>query len=212
MRGLFIVLEGVEGSGKSTQARMLADWLKSQGIPHRLTREPGGTALGEQIRGLLLHSGEVGAEAELLLMLAARAAHVREVVEPALAAGEIVVSDRYELSTFAYQGLARDLGLDRVRMVNAVATGGLRPDLSIVLDVEAAEGSARRARSGQGPDRIERESQTFHVRVAEAYRLLASAEPAVALVDGTRTASAVHGSILQLLQARFSETFPWKAG
>ncbi|MGH7467244.1 MAG: dTMP kinase [Longimicrobiales bacterium] len=212
MPGLFIAFEGVEGCGKSTQARLLGRWLEARGVPHRLTREPGGTAVGEQIRTLLLHSGDIGAETELLLMLAARAAHVREVLEPALRSGEIVISDRYELSTFAYQALGRDLGLERVKTLNSLATGGLKADLNLVLDVESSQGSARRAQRGGGQDRIERESAAFHARVAEAYRLLASTEPAVALVNGRPVAEAVHQSILQLLQARFSETFPSKAG
>jgi dTMP kinase len=212
MRGLFIVFEGVEGSGKSTQARKLADWLDSRGTPHRLTREPGGTAVGEEIRAVMLHGGDIAAETELLLALAARAAHVREVIEPALAAGDIVVCDRYELSTFAYQGTARALGLERVKTLNAFATGGLRPDLTIVLDVPAGMGEARRERVRQLGDRIEQAGQDFHARVAEAYRLLASTEPAVALVDGRAASEAVHASILGLLQARFPETFPSKAG
>lgn len=212
MRGLFIVFEGVEGSGKSTQARKLADWLDSRGMPHRLTREPGGTAVGEEIRVVMLHGGDIAAETELLLALAARAAHVRKVIEPALAVGDIVVCDRYELSTFAYQGTARALGLERVKTLNAFATGGLRPDLTIVLDVPSGMGEARRERVRQQGDRIERAGQDFHARVAEAYRLLASTEPAVALVDGKAAPEAVHASILGLLQARFSETFPSKAG
>jgi dTMP kinase len=210
--GLFIVFEGAEGSGKSTQARRLSDWLTIHRIAHTLTREPGGTPLGEQVRGILLHGDAMTAETELLLMLAARAAHVQAVIEPALARGELVVCDRYELSTFAYQGLARDLGLERVKTVNALATRGRKPDLTVVLDVAPAIGQARGKRSGQDIDRIERESAEFHTRVAEAYRLLASAEPAVALVDGTCTEEAVQASILRMLQSRFPETFPTRAG
>jgi dTMP kinase len=194
--GLFIVFEGAEGSGKSTQAGRLAEWLKRQNIRCRLTREPGGTPLGERIRSLLLHGADMAPETELLLMLAARAAHVQEVIEPAVARGEIVVCDRYELSTFAYQGLARGLGLERVRAANAMATHGRKADLTVVLDVGATEGQARRMRSGQDRDRIEREDTNFHARVAEAYRLLASTEPAVALVDGTCSEEAVQASIL----------------
>ena len=210
--GLFLVLEGIEGSGKSTQAKLLADWLGREGLPNLLTREPGGTALGEQMRAALLHGEDMSPETELLLMLAARAAHVSQVVRPALERRQIVVCDRYELSTFAYQGLGRDLGLERVRTLNAFATGGLRPDLTIVVDVPVDVGESRRSGSRAGQDRIERAGSSFHEKVAEAYRLLASTEPAVALVDGTAAAEAVHASIRRLLQARFSETFPSRAG
>lgn len=149
--GLFIVLEGVEGSGKTTQARLLGERLARAGIDHLVTREPGGTATGEEIRRLLLHGGEVPARAELLLMLAARAVFVEEVVRPALARGAVVVADRYELSTLAYQGYGRGLPLDEVRRMNAFATGGLTADLTLVLDVPPEVGAARRAREGGTP-------------------------------------------------------------
>jgi dTMP kinase len=212
MSGFFIVFEGVEGSGKSTQARMLADWLGRHGVPHRLTREPGGTFVGEQVRSVLLHGGDMPSEAELLLLLAARAAHVQEVVSPALARGEIVVSDRYELSSFAYQGLGRELGLDRVKTLNSFATGGLRPDLTVLIDVPWEEAVPRRLRNRPEEDRIERAGAEFHARVVEAYRLLASSEPAVISIDGRPAPDVVHGSIVRLLQARFAETFPSKSG
>jgi len=212
MRGLFLVLEGAEGSGKSTQVQKLGEWLRSLGFAHRLTREPGGTAVGEELRAVMLHGGDISAETELLVALAARAAHVHAVVQPALLAGEVVVCDRYELSTFAYQGLARGLGLEQVKSLNAFATRGLRADLTIVLDVSAREGEARRTRARAEFDRIERAGIDFHDRVAEAYRLLASTEPAVVLVDGRAAEEAVHAEILRLLQGRFSETFPSKAG
>jgi dTMP kinase len=207
MPGLFIVFEGVEGSGKTTQARLLAEWLADAGVPHRLTREPGGTDVAEQIRSVILHGDDITVETELLLVLAARAAHVRELIRPALAAGQIVVCDRYELSTFAYQGVGRDLGLDRVRALNDFATGGLRPDLTIVVDVPVSVGAERRARSRPSSDRIERAGDRFHARVAEAYRLLASEEPAVELVDGEPAPEVVNEAVLRLLKARFSETF-----
>jgi dTMP kinase len=207
-RGLFIAFEGVEGSGKTTQAARLADWLADEGIPYRLTREPGGTDVAEQIRSVILHGDDIAIETELLLVLAARAAHVRELIAPALHNGEIVVCDRYELSTFAYQGVGRDLGIEKVRVLNDFATGGVRPDLTIVVDVPTVVGEERRRRSRPSSDRIERAGDLFHSRVAEAYRLLASTEPAVELIDGTRSVDEVHGSVLQVLQARFSETFP----
>jgi dTMP kinase len=210
--GKFIVFEGAEGSGKSTQARLLSDWLGRVGIPHRLTREPGGTPVAEEIRSVILHGVDIPVQTELLLVLAARSVHVRELIEPELAAGKIVICDRYELSTLAYQGIGRELGLEPVRRLNDFATGGLHPDLTIVVDVPAKVGEERRARSRSSSDRIERAGELFHERVVEAYRLLASEEPAVELVDGTLSEPVVHQTILGLLRARFSETFPSVTG
>jgi dTMP kinase len=186
--------------------RRLVEWCEGQGLRAVGTREPGGTVLGEAIRGLVLGSGEVPARSELLLMLAARAAFVDEVVAPALAAGQVVIGDRYELSTLTYQGVGRELGLERVRELNAFATGGLRPDLTIVLAVPPAEGRRRRARGAS--DRIEREADAFHERIAEAYAKLAATEPAVATVDGMADPDQVHIAITTLLRQRFPETFP----
>jgi dTMP kinase len=209
----FIVLEGVEGSGKSTQARLLGEWLTARGIAHTLGREPGGTRVGEDIRGVLLHGGDhLPARSELLLMLAARAAFVDQVVEPALARGEVVVADRYELSSIAYQAYGRGLPVEEVRRANAFATGGLTPDLTVVLDVSAEEGAARQARAGAGPDRIERAGAEFHEAVAGAYRLLSRSEPNVVVVDGSGGAEAVHAEIRRLLVTRFPETFPSAQG
>jgi dTMP kinase len=208
---LFIVLEGIEGSGKSTQARLLGEWLAGQGLPHLVTREPGGTAVGEAIRQVVLHGGDVTPRTELLLMLAARATFVTEVVAPALSQGKIVVADRFELSTLAYQGYGRGLPLDEVRRLNAFATGGLAPDLTIVLDVPAATGDARRARRGAA-DRIERAGREFHERVNEAYRLLAASEPGVIALPAEGSIEAVHASIVALLASRFPETFSTTAG
>lgn len=210
--GLFIVLEGVEGSGKSTQISRLEHWLGTElGRAVRTAREPGGTAAGEAIRGVLLDRTElqIEAESELLLMLAARAAFVRELVHPALARGEIMLADRFELSTFAYQGYGRGLPLDRVREMNAFATGGLRPDLVLVLDLSTAEGRARQVRDGKERDRIESDSTAFHDRVAEGYRALADLEPNTQSVPGQGTPDEVEARIralvMPLLRARFPE-------
>jgi dTMP kinase len=205
---VFIVLEGIEGSGKSTQARLLGEWLSSRDVPHLVTREPGGTRIGEEIRAALLHGGEeIGPRTELLLMVAARSAFVSEVVRPALETGMVVIADRYELSTLAYQGYGRRLPLDAVRQVNAFATGGVKPDLTIVLDVEVSEGVSRRSAAGAAADRIERAGDAFHAVVARAYRLLSDTEADVESVAGGEPPEAVHAAILRLLGGRFPETF-----
>jgi dTMP kinase len=201
------VFEGIEGAGKTTQVRLLGEWLESRGIPHLVTREPGGTAIGEEIRRLLLMGDAVPDRTELLLMLAARAAIVETRIVPALAEGRIVVADRYELSTLAYQGAGRQLDADLIRELNAFATAGLRPDLTLLLDVPLAVGDGRRAEAGAGPDRIEQAGRAFHERVAGAYRLLAGSEAGVARVDGTGEPAAVHERVKGLLRARFPETF-----
>ncbi len=208
-RGLFLVLEGVEGVGKTTQARLLLEWMEGLGLPVRLAREPGGTPAGEAIREVLLHREEfhLGAETELLLMLAARAAFVREVVDPTLRAGGIMVSDRFESSTFAYQGYGRTLPLEEVRQLNRFATGGLRPDLVLVLDLPWEEGRARQRRDGKAADRIESEGDGFLQRVREGYRALAREDPGAVLVDAGPGVEAVQATLRRLLRERFPETF-----
>lgn len=210
MRGLFLVLEGVEGAGKSTQARLLSSWMEARGIPHRSAREPGGTEVGEAIRTVLLEHRdlEVPAETELLLMLAARAAFVRGLVRPGLDAGEIVVADRFDLSTFAYQGFGRGLDLDEIRRLNAFATGGLRPDLTLVFDLPVEEGTGRQRAEGKDADRIEREGAAFLERVREGYRELASTEDRVVRIDARGTPDEVHERVRDALASAFPETFP----
>jgi dTMP kinase len=212
LAGLFLVLEGVEGCGKSTQAGLLASWLTESRIPNQLTREPGGTSVGEEIRRVLLHGGDMPARTELLLYLAARAALVEQVIRPALEAGTIVVADRYELSTFAYQAYGRGLPLEEVRAANDVATGGLRPDLTIVLELAPEVGVARRAATGATPDRIERAGVRFHQSVSRAYRLLSQQEAGVVAVAGNAAPGAVHDAIRRVLGSRFPETFPQAQG
>jgi dTMP kinase len=177
-----------------------------------LTREPGGTQVGEEIRSALLHGGDVPPRTELLLMVAARAALVDQVIRPALARGEIVISDRYELSSYAYQGYGRGVPLEEVRRVNAFATGGLKPDLTVLLDVEPEEGVARRHRAGAGADRIERAGDEFHREVARAYRLLSETEAGVAVVAADAAPESVHAMIRELLHKRYPETFATAQG
>jgi len=169
--GMFIVLEGADGTGKSTQAALLADRLRDNGCEVVTTFEPGATPLGSAIRGIVLGTSDhLDAHAEALLIAADRAQHVAEVVRPALARGAVVVSDRYVPSSLAYQGRGRGLGIDEVRRVNAWATGDLEPDLVIVLDVDANEVATRRPLP---LDRLEREGAAFHDAVRAAYVELA---------------------------------------
>lgn len=213
-RGRFIVIEGVEGAGKTTQVARLAEWLAVRGIPHVTGREPGGTPLGEAIRELLLADAaeETPARTELLLVLAARAAFVERVVRPALEAGAVVVADRYELSTLAYQGYGRGLELGEVQRLNAFATGGLEPDLTVVLDVDVDEGLERAAAAGKAADRIEGSGRAFLERVREGYLRLVRESTRAALLDGRGSPEAVHGRIVRLLEERFPETFRVSGG
>lgn len=207
-RGIFIALEGIEGSGKSTQARLLVDWLQAQGVPCLGVREPGGVPVAESIRLLLLEGEDVPARSELLLVLAARAALVEECIRPALEAGQVIVADRFDLSTLAYQAHGRGLPESEVRRLNAFATDGVRPDLTLLLDVSETESERRRAAGGSPADRIEQAGHAFHHRVADAYRGLARGEPDVLVIDGARPADVVQRAILDALHGRFPETFP----
>lgn len=170
-----------------------------------VTREPGGTPVGEAIREILLDPRRrLEAATELLLVLVARSALVARVIRPALAEGRVVLSDRYDLSTFAYQAAGRGLSLEKVRRLNERATGGLRADLYVVLDVGVGEGMGRKG--GAAPDRIEAGGREFHERVARAYREWARSEPAVVRVDATREPDAVYQEIWTVLVERFPET------
>jgi dTMP kinase len=181
---MFVTFEGVDGSGKSTQARLLADRLRSEGREVVLTREPGGTAVGEQIRELLLHGEGMAPWAEAALFAAARAQLVDEVIKPALARGADVVSDRYLDSSLAYQGVARGLGVERVLELNLLATSGLLPDRTFLLALPPEEAEARR---GDRPDRIEGEGSAFAEEVDRAYREIARVfAKRVAVVDAAR--------------------------
>lgn len=181
MTGRFIVFEGGEGSGKSTQAARIADALGAL-----LTRQPGGTTIGVAIRNLLLGTDTVGltAEAEALLMAADRAQHVGEVIRPVLAADRHVVCDRYVGSSLAYQGGGRELGIDPVAALSEFATGGLRPDLVILLDVPVEVGLTRVDRNG-ARDRLERQERDFHERVRATYQRLAANHDNWVTVDAT---------------------------
>jgi dTMP kinase len=184
---LFITFEGGEGSGKSYQARALYRRLTDLAIPVRLTREPGGTPFGERLGRWLKRAGdtEIAPLTELMLFNACRAQSVAEVIKPALASGKVVISDRYADSTTVYQGYGRGLDLAMVRVVNKAATQGLKPDLTILLDIAAEEGLARKLAGKR--DRFEREALAFHRKIRQGYLKLAEAEPKRWLViDGAQ--------------------------
>ena len=176
--GLFLTFEGGDGSGKSTQAALLEEWLESQGRTVVRTREPGGTDLGLEIREIVLHRrGHVSPRAEALLYAADRAHHIATVVRPALARGEIVLQDRYLDSSVAYQGVGRELEADEIRGLSLWAAEGLLPDVTVLLDLDVTIGRSRLDESRTRYDRLEAEAAEFHARVREAYLALATAEP-----------------------------------
>ena len=194
---MFVTFEGLDGSGKTTQIDLLRAKLEAEGRAVVVTREPGGTALGELIRPVVLEGPEMAPWPEAALFAAARAQLVTEVIRPALARGADVVCDRYVDSSLAYQGIARGLGLERVLELNLDAVGGLLPDKTFLLVVEAR---AAAGRVGDSPDRIERESATFQERVAAAYLELAERWPdRITVLDGTlpagRLSEQIHGAL-----------------
>ncbi len=180
---MFITFEGLDGSGKTTQVTLLAARLEAEGLEVVVTREPGGTPLGEEIRNLVLHGDDMAPWAEAALYAASRAQHVEELIRPALERGAAVLCDRYVDSSVAYQGVARGLGLERVLELNLAAVGGLMPDRTILIEIESGGAAAR---MGGERDRIESEDEGFHARAAEAYRQLAALFPErYLIVDGT---------------------------
>jgi dTMP kinase len=216
-RGLFITFEGTEGCGKSTQVRFLTERLRALGHRVRPLREPGGTPIGEEIRHTLKHSQQNQAmtpEAELLLMNASRAQLVREVIRPAIAAGEIILCDRFYDSTTAYQGYGRQLDLEKVKTVIEFAVGDTKPDLTLLLHV-APEVSQERLRSRQTNmpfvrDRIEEADQKFFEQVARGFEAVAAAEPQrVKWVDGTLTEDVVLENIWEFVQPVLPKVGRW---
>lgn len=194
MSGLFVTFEGGDGSGKSTQATLLAEWLAGTGRTVLRTREPGGTELGVELRNIVLHRrGDIAPRAEALLYAADRAHHIATKVRPALQRGEVVVQDRYFDSSVAYQGDGRELAAEEIRGISLWATDGLIPDLTILLDLDETAGLERVQRSSTRYDRLEAEERDFHARVRAAYLRLAAAEPERFLVldaNGSREAIA----------------------
>lgn len=201
MSGLFITLEGGDGAGKSTQAELLGAWLEARGYEVVRTREPGGTRLGIEVRRLLLHGGdeigEVDPRAETLLYAADRAQHVAKVVRPALERGAVVVQDRYIDSSLAYQGAGRVLDVADVRRISEWASGGLRPAVTVLLDLDPAVAASRRESRGGEADRLESEADDFHLAVRDGFLELAQADPDRYLVlDATRPADELNSAVI----------------
>jgi len=202
-RGRFIAFEGGEGTGKSTQARRLAESLAARGIDAVLTREPGGTVGAEAIRSLLLSPPGEGwdAPAEALLFAAARADHVARLIRPALAAGQWVVCDRFVDSSRAYQGGAGGIGDEAVQQLHAIGSGGLRPDLTLLIEVPAEVAAERIARrDGSRTDAIGGRDADYHARVADAFRAIAGQARSVRAIDGNAPADEVHDRVLRAIE------------
>lgn len=212
-RGLFITLEGLDGSGKTTQIKRLAAWMQRRGLDAVITRQPGGTATGDRIRALLLDSGSspLAPMTEMALMFADRAQAIAEVIEPALAAGRIVLCDRFTDSTEAYQGGGRQLGSEPVLDLHRIICGGLQPDLTLLLlpSLESSLTRARRrnerhaAQTGQDENRFEQEQSEFFKRVWEKYRDIARRDPdRVVLIEGNLTIDEVQEQIIEAVSER----------
>ncbi|GAA2019084.1 hypothetical protein GCM10009740_03920 [Terrabacter terrae] len=192
--GLFVCFEGGDGAGKTTQVRLLREVLQQQGREVVVTRQPGGTPLGEQIRALVLHGDHVSPRAEALLFAADKAHHVDQLIRPALDEGKVVITDRYVDSSITYQGAGRALGRDEIMALQHWAVGGLLPDLTIVLDVTPEVGRERR---GDAPDRLESEAEAFHAAVRRGYLELAAGDPERYLVlDAAQSVERVHAAVL----------------
>ncbi len=199
---MFITFEGIEGSGKSTQAKLLVEYLRGKGLNVILTREPGGVELSERIRSILIETGlDISPRAELLLFLASRAQHTDGLIRPSLQKGHIVVCDRYIDASVAYQGYGRGLSIEMIKRLNDWATGGIRPNLTVLLDLSPEEG-LERVRTSKKMDRIEGENLEFHRRVREGYLEIARSDPDRFLVlDATRSMEEIQRFIREAVEA-----------
>jgi dTMP kinase len=196
--GLFIVFEGGDGAGKSTQVALLRESLERAGRTVTVTRQPGGTPLGQQIRDLVLHGQHVAPRAEALLFAADKAHHVEMVIRPALQRGEVVISDRYTDSSVAYQGAGRELGAQEVHDLNMWAVDSLVPHLTVVVDISAEEGRRRR---GEIHDRLESEEDAFHDAIRQHFLAMAQGNPErYLIVDGTHPPEQIHAKVMNRLE------------
>ena len=203
MPGLFITLEGIEGVGKSTQVQFIADYLQQQGREFVITREPGGTPVGEGVRALVLDNKHTGmaADTELLLMFAARAEHIDKVIRPALEAGKVVLCDRFTDASYAYQGLGRNISTERISMLEEWVQQGLRPDLTLLLDAPVSTGLDRAAKRSE-KDRFEAEALDFFEAVRNCYLQIAKNEPQrVKVIDASLELEEVKKQVLSILEA-----------
>jgi dTMP kinase len=210
MKGTFITFEGIEGSGKSTQIALLANYLTARGVRHVLTREPGGTLIGDQIRKILLDPANraLDPSAELLLYAASRAQHLREIIIPALEGGANVLCDRFSDATLAYQGYGRGLDIEMIRALDRIVTAGMRPDLTLLFDIEAASGIARargrnNSRGLEAEARFENEELAFHERVRQGYLTLFAQEPErIRVVDASLSAETIQAKVRKIVDER----------
>ncbi|RKU08265.1 dTMP kinase [Candidatus Poribacteria bacterium] len=203
-RGLFITFEGTDGGGKTTQIQRLTADLREAGYDICLTREPGGTPISEQIRDMLLNPdhSEMAATTELLLYAASRAQHVSEVIKPALEAGKVVISSRFADATVVYQGYGRGLDLERIDRLNRIATDGVTPEVTFVLDLPVEIGLQRVQNSRGGLDRLEREKIEFHHRLREGYQIIARQEPQrLKIIDAQVSPDQVYAQIQAIIQS-----------
>ncbi len=203
-RGKFITFEGCDGCGKSTQLRLLSQYLTENNIPHIFTREPGGGKISEAIREILLNGKnmEMTDECEALLYAASRVQHLSDRVEPALNEGKLVICDRYVDSSFAYQAYARGLGLDFIRKINAFALENYLPDVTVFIDL-TPEAAFKRKHGADENDRLEKAGMEFHKRVYEGYKAVAAAEPnRVMCVDGMQTPDEIFADVLKILKEK----------
>jgi dTMP kinase len=210
VKGMFITFEGIEGSGKSTQIALLADYLFARGVRHVLTREPGGTLIGDQVRKILLDPANrsLDSAAELLLYAASRAQHLREIIKPALADGTNVLCDRFSDATLAYQGYGRGLDIEMIHSLDRIVTAGMRPDLTLLFDIESASGIARaRGRNNshglEAEARFENEELAFHERVRKGYLKLAEQEPdRIRVVDASSSPEEIQVKVRKIVDER----------
>lgn len=199
MKGCFITIEGIEGVGKTTNLHFIESWLQEKGIEYITTREPGGTELGEQLRELLLHGGDVSSEAELLMMFASRSQHLDKLIKPAIDQGKWVVCDRFTDSTYAYQGGGREMNINGIAQLESLVHKDFQPDLTLLLDAPVEIGRARAAKRSAA-DRIEAEDLAFFNRVRNMFLHRANEHPRFNLVDATQSLEDVQAQIKQSLE------------
>lgn len=199
MKGCFITIEGIEGVGKTTNLQYIESWLQEMGIDYITTREPGGTELGEQLRELLLHGGDVSSEAELLMMFASRSQHLEQLIKPAIEQGKWVVCDRFTDSTYAYQGGGREMDIDGIAQLESLVHKNFQPDLTLLLDAPVEIGRERAAKRSAA-DRIEAEDLAFFNRVRDMFLYRANQHPRFNVVDATQSLEGVQTHIKRSLE------------